>query len=95
MKNLALLYSNPLYKQDYEQAGKLFLKALEIREKVLGSDHPETGKLLSLLATYMRGQGQYKEAEVLYERALKVLKELGTDNIYVARVLNNLGKKFL
>ena len=91
MKNLALLYSKSLYKQDYEQAGKMFKKALEIREKVLGNDHPETGKLLSLLATYKRGQQQYNDAEILYGRALRVLKDLGTDNIYVAIVLNNQG----
>jgi hypothetical protein len=75
-----------------QQAENLFVRTLEIREQVHGLRHPETGKSLAHLATYYRNQRMYTKSEELYARALRVLKDrLGTDNIYVARVINNQG----
>lgn len=62
-------------------------KALEIREKHLGVDHHETGKSYDHLATLLRLQNEFAEAEKLYTKAFDVLSsKLGTDNVYCTRV---------
>jgi tetratricopeptide (TPR) repeat protein len=39
LNNLAVLYC---YQNRYDEAKLLFLQSLEIREAILGSDHPDT-----------------------------------------------------
>jgi tetratricopeptide (TPR) repeat protein len=48
----------------YEEAEPLYQRALEMREKVLGLDHPDTTTLNSLALLYYH-QGRYEEAEPL------------------------------
>jgi hypothetical protein len=45
-------------------------RALEGREKVLGAEHPHTLASVANLATVLRGQGKYEEAEEMNRRAL-------------------------
>ena len=75
----------------YAEAEPLFKLTLSIRERVLGSDHPDVAMSLSNLAALYDHQGRYPEAEPLFNRALSIHeKVLGPDHLDVALVLNNL-----
>ena len=76
---------------DYAKAEPLFQRALKIREKALGPDHPDTALALNNLALLYYSMGDYAKAEPLYQRALKIdEKALGPDHPDTARALNNL-----
>ena len=60
------------YQGRYEEAEPLYKRALEIRERVLGPDHPDTATSLNNLAILYDNQGRYEEAEPLYKRALEI-----------------------
>ena len=47
-------------------------RALAIRERVLGPDHPDTSHSLNNLAALYQAQGKYEQAEPLYQRALTI-----------------------
>jgi len=67
------------------------MRALQICEKQLGADHPQTAGSLNNLADLYRSQGKYAEAEPLYVRALQIREEqLGADHPDTAGSLNNL-----
>ena len=51
-------------------------RALKIREKVLGPEHPETAISLNNLAVLYVAMGAYDQALPLYQRALQI-KEIG------------------
>ena len=81
-----------LYQQGkYKDAISLAQKALAIREKVLGSEHPDVATSLNNLALLYQVQGNYSEAEPLYQRSLAIReKVLGSEHPSVATSLNNL-----
>ena len=69
----------------------LYKRALAIREKALGPDHPDVAKSLNNLAGLYREQGRYADAEPLFKRSLAIYeKALGPDHPDVATSLNNL-----
>jgi tetratricopeptide (TPR) repeat protein len=75
----------------YAAAEPLYRRALEIREKQLGPDHPHVAQSLNTLALLLKAQGNYAAAEPLYRRALEIYeKQLGPDHPRVATSLNNL-----
>ena len=75
----------------YAKAELLYLRALAIREKGLGPDHPDTATSLNNLALLYDSQGAYAKAEPLYLRALAIMeKVLGPDVPKTATSLNNL-----
>ena len=47
-------------------------RALTIREKFLGPNHPEVGESLVNLATVVASKNKFEEASQLYDRALKI-----------------------
>ena len=53
MNNLAVLYGK---RGKYKEAEPLCKRALEIREKVLGKDHPDVAKQLNNLALLCQNQ---------------------------------------
>jgi CHAT domain-containing protein/tetratricopeptide (TPR) repeat protein len=55
----------------YPEAEPLYQHVLEVRERVLGKDHPQTLMSVNNLATVYNDQGRYREAEQLLERALE------------------------
>ena len=76
LNNLAVLYgkrgkykvgnftrNNLDKKYSSQDAEPLCKRALEIREKVLGSDHPDVAKQLNNLALLCQNQGKYEEVE--------------------------------
>src|SRR6266567_3020464 len=56
----------------YAEAEPLFERALAIREKALGRDHPYIALSLNNLAELYGAQGRYTEAEPLHQRALAI-----------------------
>jgi CHAT domain-containing protein/Tfp pilus assembly protein PilF len=76
----------------YEQAIPLAQRALAIREKALGPEHPDTAESLDDLAGLYRATAAYSKAEPLYQRALAIReKVLGPEHNDTAESLNNLG----
>src|SRR5262249_11653711 len=53
----------------YAQTLPLFEKALEIRRRLLGDDHPETATGYYNLAVNLTEQGKYTQAQPLHEKA--------------------------
>jgi tetratricopeptide (TPR) repeat protein len=71
LNNLAVLYGK---RGKYKEAEPLCKRALEIREKVLGKDHPDVAKQLNNLALLCQNQ-------VIYPRSIQL------DNIaYILRL---------
>jgi tetratricopeptide (TPR) repeat protein len=71
----------------------LYERALAIREKVLGPDHPSTANGLNNLAVLLKDQGEFDTAKLLYERALKISeKVLGPEHPDTALRLHNLAR---
>jgi hypothetical protein len=60
------------YQNHYERAVPLYKRALEIREKALGPDHPDVAQTLRNLAYVYKAQGRYTLAEQLYKRSLVI-----------------------
>ena len=67
-------------------------RALEIRKKVLGENHPDVARSLGNLAGLLQAQNKLAEAEPLYRRAIAIRKStLGENHPDVATSLRNLG----
>lgn len=70
---------------------RLYKQALAIREKALGSDHPDIAVSLSNLGVLYTNQGKYRDAEPLYQRALAIRqKALGTRHPDTAHSMSSL-----
>ena len=79
----------------YAEAEPLLQRALHIREKVLGAEHPDVAQSLNNLAELYRIQGRYKQAEPLYQRALHIReKALEPEHPDVAKNLHNLAELY-
>ena len=75
----------------YSAARPLFERALAIREKALGPEHPDTATSLNNLAVLLQDQGDLAAARPLFERALAIReKALGPEHPDTATSLNNL-----
>jgi len=75
----------------YAEAIPLAERALAIREKALGPEHPSVAAALNNLALLYESQGRYAQAEPLYKRALAIYeKALGPQHPDIASSLNNL-----
>ena len=75
-----------------EKSEALYKKALVIREKALGLEHPSTATSYNNLAELYRVQGRYDEAEPLFIKALVIReKALGLEHPDTAGSYNSLG----
>jgi len=75
----------------YKEALSLAERALEIREKALGSEHRAVAVLLNRTGNLNFSLGDIARAEALFQRALNIYeKQLGPDDLNVADLLNNL-----
>jgi tetratricopeptide (TPR) repeat protein len=73
------------------EARPLYERALTIREKVLGGEHPDTAITLNSLAAVLTEQGDYEEAQPLYEQALAIReKVLGKEHPDTEMLRENL-----
>lgn len=74
------------------KAEPLLVRALELRRRVLGAEHPHTLVSLNKLALLRRAQGRHTEARALFEEYLDLgRKVLGAAHAHVGVALNNLG----
>jgi tetratricopeptide (TPR) repeat protein len=77
----------------YARARPFYERALGIREKTLGSNHPGTAASLNNLARLLIAEGNLAAARPLCERALVVSeKVLDSDHPSIAAILNNLAQ---
>ena len=60
----------------FVDADPLYRKALEIRERVLGKEHPDTASSYNNVAYNLNAQGRFEEAEVLYRKALDIFERM-------------------
>ena len=75
----------------YDEALAMYEKALSIRLKKLGDDHPDVATTYNNMAVVYMNQGKYEEALAMYEKALSIsLKKLGDDHPDVATTYNNM-----
>ena len=90
---MAVLYGK---RHKYQEAEPLCKRALEIREEVLGKNHPDVAKQLNNLALLCQNQGKYVEVERYYLRAIQIYEsQLGPNDPNVAKTKNNIVSKRL
>ena len=88
LNNLAGLY---FAQGHYEEAEPLLVQALELRQRLLGENHPDVATSFNNLALFYYAQGRYEEVELLCLQALEVRqRHLGENHADVAQSLNNL-----
>lgn len=76
---------------DFAEAEPSARRACEIRERLLGPDHPDTLADWCALAGVLDGLGRYAESEPIYRRALnEYVAAFGPLHVEVAVNLNNL-----
>jgi len=76
---------------EYQQVESLHLRALAIREEVLGPEHGDTAVSLEHLARIYESQGKYEQAKPLYQRVLAINEKIyEPDHPNIATALNNL-----
>jgi tetratricopeptide (TPR) repeat protein len=74
------------------EAEQLYRRALAIRERELGANHPDVAVILNNLAVLEAAEGSYDDAQPLFERALAIRQSaLGDAHVLTAQSLNNLG----
>ena len=77
---------------DYQEAMPLAREALEIREKVLGPDHPEVATSLRLLGFLFMSTKDWAGATPFYGRALAIQeKALGQEDANTLQSIEDLG----
>jgi tetratricopeptide (TPR) repeat protein len=75
----------------YLEAEQMHRQALELKEEVLGREHPDTLGSMNNLAETFRHQGKYLEAEQMHQQALDLYKKvLGQKHPDTIRCENNL-----
>ena len=76
---------------DFSAATLWYERTVALREKVLGSDHPETARAMNELGTMLWARGELHAARPLLERALAIRERaLGPDHSDTTADLNNL-----
>jgi hypothetical protein len=76
----------------YEAAEGMLRKAVRLRDKVLGAEHPSTLTSINILGLVLQARGKRGEAEEMYRRALEGReKTLGLDHPSTLGSVNKLG----
>jgi len=78
----------------FGQARPLLERALRIRQRELGADHPQTAASLNSLGLVLGMEGELTAARTYLERALEIRERLATDDLAIAESLNNLASLF-
>ena len=73
MNNLALMLS---HQGKYEAAEQMHQQMLDIAEKLLGPEHPETLMGINNFALALLYQGNYKRAKGMHQQALELKKKV-------------------
>ena len=90
LENLAIFYKD--IKQSEQKSEECFSKALDIKIKTLGKDHPDTAKCYINFATFVCDlKKDYEKGENLYLKALEINeKKLGMQHIQTGYSYINL-----
>ncbi|VAW32213.1 hypothetical protein MNBD_CHLOROFLEXI01-5314, partial [hydrothermal vent metagenome] len=81
-----------LKRGDYEKGRELAARALEIKLKKVGEDHPDTAIALNSLADCYLGLGNLEQAETFAQKSLTVRQStLGSQHLQTAYSLDTLG----
>ena len=87
--NMGVVYRK---KGDLENALLQFQRALEIRTRVFGSEHPDVAKSRHGIGNVLSSMGKHEEALVQYQKALEVfLTVYGQEHPLVADAKENIG----
>ena len=79
------------YQGNYESALEWFQKALRIRERILGTGHPDTASTYHNIADVYWAQGNYNSALNWYQKALCIRERvLGTDHPDTTTAYNDI-----
>ena len=62
----------------FRTAESFFKKSLEMREAILGLEHPDVAQSLNNLAALYNDKQLYEKAEPLYIRALEIRRKVST-----------------
>ena len=77
----------------YVAAEQMFRQALELRQKVSGSEHPSTLTSMNNLAEVLDNQGKYDEAKQMHQQTLESRRKvLGLEHPRTLTSMNNLAK---
>jgi tetratricopeptide (TPR) repeat protein len=75
----------------YKEAEQVYRQALQLREKVLGNEHPSTLGNMNNLALVLDSQEKYKEAQQIHRQALELReKVLGKEHPSTLDSIDNL-----
>ncbi|KJZ71092.1 hypothetical protein HIM_09511 [Hirsutella minnesotensis 3608] len=75
----------------YHEAEQMHRQALDLREKVLGKEHPATLSSMNNLAVVLKSLGKYEEAERLHRQEWKLSEKLlGKEHPSTLIIMNNL-----
>ncbi|XP_044601442.2 tetratricopeptide repeat protein 19, mitochondrial isoform X3 [Equus asinus] len=77
-----------LFSKQPSQAQRMYEKALQISEEILGERHPQTIVLMSDLATTLDAQGRFDEACVYVQRASDLARQIEHPELHM--LLSNL-----
>ena len=78
-----------------DESERLYFRALEIKQKVLGENHPDVGAILNHLANLLKLQGKHDQAEPMFIKSLAIAEAaLGKDHPNLAVVLNNMAELY-
>jgi tetratricopeptide (TPR) repeat protein len=81
---------------EYEQALQLYERALAVREKILGPQHPSVATSLNNLASLHKDMAAFDQAKSLFHEAVAIKeKALGPEHPSVGLSLYNLGRVHL
>ena len=81
---------------DYDKALEYHLKALEIREKVLGKEHPDTAISYNNIGTVYYIKGDYDNALKYLFKALEIReKKLGPEHPLTRTTYRNIGNVYM
>ena len=79
----------------YSDGLVLLHKALEIRERLLGKEHPDTADTYSAIGGAYEGRGDYEIAKEWYHKALEIRElALGIEHPKTATAYNNIARVF-
>ncbi|KAJ4298214.1 hypothetical protein N0V90_006113 [Kalmusia sp. IMI 367209] len=80
----------------YRKAYEMDSSAFQVRESVLGAEHPDTLNSINSLGLVLHRQGRYKEAEAMHQRGLEVKKRLfGTGHPDTLISMSNLARTYM
>jgi len=80
---------------DYAKALECYCIAVKIKEKVLGTEHPDTAYTYNNIAGVYQDQGDYTKALEWYDKAVVIIeKEFGTEHPDTATTYNNIASVY-